>query len=152
MVVWSLTQSQIMECEVKWALGSITMNKISGGDGTPTELFQILKDDTLKGLHSICQQIWKIDQWSYQGSFNSNPNEGKCQRMFKLQYNCTHFTCQQSYVQYPAYQALSAHELSIFRCTSQVSKSQKSQKSNCRHSLYHGENKRILEKHLLLLH
>ena len=50
----------VLECEVKWALGSITMNKASGGDGIPAELFQILKDDTVKVLHSICQQIWKI--------------------------------------------------------------------------------------------
>ena len=52
-----------MECEVKGALGSITMNKASGGDGIPVELFQILKDDAVKGLHSICQQIWKTQQW-----------------------------------------------------------------------------------------
>ena len=49
----------IMEYEVKWALGSITMNKASGGDGTPTDLFKILKDNTVEVLHSICQQIWK---------------------------------------------------------------------------------------------
>ena len=52
-------ESDILECEVKWALGSITMNKPSGGDGIPVELFQILKDDAVKMLHSICQQIWK---------------------------------------------------------------------------------------------
>ena len=53
----------ILECEVKWALGSITTNKVSDGDGTPAELFQILKDDAVKVLHSICQQIWKTQQW-----------------------------------------------------------------------------------------
>ena len=53
----------IRECEVKWALGSITMNKACGGDGFPVELFQILKDDAVKVLHSICQQIWKTQQW-----------------------------------------------------------------------------------------
>ena len=52
-----------MECEVKWALESITTNKASGGDGIPVELFQILKDDAMKVLHSICQQIWKTQQW-----------------------------------------------------------------------------------------
>ena len=52
-------EPDILECEVKWALGSITMNKASGGDGIPVELFQILKDDAVKVLHSICQQIWK---------------------------------------------------------------------------------------------
>ena len=56
-------ESDILECEVKWALGSITMNKASGGDGIPAELFQILKDDAVKVLHSICQQIWKTQQW-----------------------------------------------------------------------------------------
>ena len=53
----------ILECEVKWTLGSITMNKASGGGGIPFELFQILKDDAVKVLHSICQQIWKTQQW-----------------------------------------------------------------------------------------
>jgi len=56
-------EPEILECEVKWALGSITMNKARGGDGIPVELFQILKDDALKVLHSICQQIWKTQQW-----------------------------------------------------------------------------------------
>ena len=52
-----------MECKVKWTLGSITMNKASGDDGIPGELFQILKDDAVKVLHSVCQQIWKTQQW-----------------------------------------------------------------------------------------
>ena len=56
-------EPDILECEVKWALGSITMNKASGGDGIPVELFQIPKDDAVKVLHSICQQIWKTQQW-----------------------------------------------------------------------------------------
>ena len=53
----------ILECEVKWALRRMTMNKASGGNGIPAELFQVLKDDVIKVLHSICQQIWKIQQW-----------------------------------------------------------------------------------------
>ena len=56
-------EPDILECEVKWALGSITKNKVSGGDGIPVELFQILKDDAVKVLHSICQHIWKTQQW-----------------------------------------------------------------------------------------
>ena len=56
-------ESDILECKVKWVLGRITMNKASGGDGVPFELFQILKDDAVKVLHSICQQIWKTQQW-----------------------------------------------------------------------------------------
>ena len=56
-------QPDILECEVKWALENLTMNKASGGDGIPVELFQILKDDAVKVLHSVCQQIWKTQQW-----------------------------------------------------------------------------------------
>ena len=56
-------EPNILECKVKWGLGSITMNKASGGDGIPAQLFHILKDDAVKRLHSICQQIWKTQQW-----------------------------------------------------------------------------------------
>ena len=56
-------EPDILECEIKWALGSTTPNKASGGDGIPVELFQILKEDSVKVLHSICQQIWKTQQW-----------------------------------------------------------------------------------------
>ena len=86
----------ILECKVKWALGSITMNKASGGDRIPVELFQILKDDAVKVQHSICQQIWKTLQWpqDWRGSsFHSNPKERQCHRMLKLPHNCTHLTC-----------------------------------------------------------
>ena len=61
--VTSHLEPDILECEVKWALGGITVSKASGGDGIPVELFQILKDDGVKVLHSICQQIWKAQQW-----------------------------------------------------------------------------------------
>ena len=87
----------ILECQVKWALGSIAMNKASAGDGIPVELFQILKDDAIKVLHSVCQQIWKTQQWPQDWlekvSFHSNPKERQCQRMFKLLHNYTHLTC-----------------------------------------------------------
>ena len=68
----------ILECEVRWALGSITMNKASGGDGIPVELFQILKDDALKVLHSICHKIWKTQQWpqDWKAVFISIPKKG----------------------------------------------------------------------------
>ena len=56
-------EPDILECKVKWALGNITLNKARGGDGIPAELFQILKDDAVKVLHSVCQQIWKTQQW-----------------------------------------------------------------------------------------
>ena len=63
MITHNHLELDILECEVKWALGNITRNKASGGDGIPVELFQILKDDAVKGLHSIYQQIWKMQQW-----------------------------------------------------------------------------------------
>ena len=87
-------QPDILQCEVKWVLGSITMNKASGGDRIPVELFQILKDDAVKVLHSICQQIWKTAVATGQEpvSFHSNPKERQCQRMLKLLHNCTHLT------------------------------------------------------------
>ena len=87
-------EPDILECKVKWALGSITMNKVSGGDGIPVELFQIMKYDAVKVLHSICQQIWKTQQWPQDCSVSvhSNPKERQCQRMLKLPQNCTHLT------------------------------------------------------------
>ena len=89
-------EPDILEYKVKWALGNITMNKASGGDGIPVELFQILKDDAVKVLHSICRQIWKTQQWPpglEKVSFHSNPKERQCQRILKLPHNCTHLTC-----------------------------------------------------------
>ena len=86
-------EPDILECKVRWALGSITVNKASGGDGIPGELFQILKDDAVKVLHSICQKIWKTQQWPKDWkSFHSNPKERQCQRKLKLPHNCTHLT------------------------------------------------------------
>ena len=88
-------EPDILECKVKWALGSITMNKAGGGDGIPVELFQILKDAAVKVLHSICQQIWKTQQWPQDWKmsvFHSNPKERQHQRMLRLLYNCTHLT------------------------------------------------------------
>ena len=86
-------EPDILDCEVKWALGSITTKKASGGDGIPDKLFQILKDDAVKVLNLICQQIWKIQQWPQDWkSFHSNPKERQCQRMLKLPHNCTYLT------------------------------------------------------------
>jgi len=85
-------EPDILEWEVKWALGSITTKKASGGHGIPVELFQILTDDAVKVLHSICQQIWKTQQWPRDWDFHSNPKERQCQRMFNLPHNCTHLT------------------------------------------------------------
>ena len=73
-------EPDILECEVKWALESITMNKASGGDGIPVELFQILKDDAVKVLHLICQQIWEtsVAPGLEKVSFHSNPKQRQC--------------------------------------------------------------------------
>ena len=82
-------EPDILECEVKWALGSITINKASGGDGIVVELFQILKDDAVKVLHSICQQIWKTQQWPQdwkKSVFIPIPKKGNDKECLK---NCT---------------------------------------------------------------
>ena len=97
-------QSDILECEVKWTLGSITTNKDSGGDGITTELFEVLKEDAVQVLHLICQQIRKPQQWpqDWKVHFHSNSKEGQCQRMFKMPHNCSHFACKQSNAQNPS--------------------------------------------------
>ena len=89
-------EPDILECEVKWALGSITMNKASGSDGIPVELFQILKDDAVKVVHSIYQQIWKTQQWSCdwkKSVFIPIPKKGNAKECSKIPHNCTHLTC-----------------------------------------------------------
>ena len=87
-------EPDILKCEVKWALESIIMNKASGSDGIPVQLFQILKDDAVKVLHSICQKIWNtaVATELEKVSFHSNPKERQCQRMLKLLHNSTHLT------------------------------------------------------------
>ena len=88
-------EPDILECKVKWALGSVTTNKAGRGNGIPVELFQILKDGAVKVLHSICQQIWKTQQWpqDWKMCFHFSPKERQCQRMFKLLHNFSHLTC-----------------------------------------------------------
>ena len=88
-------EPDILDCEVKWALESITTNKASGGDGIPVELYQILKGDAVKVLHSICQQFGNsaVATGLEKGIFHFNPKERQCQRMLKLPHDCTHFTC-----------------------------------------------------------
>ena len=91
--VLSHLEPDILECEVKWALRSITMNKATGGDGIPGELFQILKDDTVKVLHSICQQIRKTQQWPQdwkRSVFIPIPEKGNAKECSNLPHNCTH--------------------------------------------------------------
>ena len=106
-------ESDIVECKVKWALGSIIMYKASGGDEIPVELFQILKDDAVKVVHSICQQIWKtaVATGLEKVSFHSNLKERKCQRMFNLLHKCTYLTHWQSNAQNSLSQASAVREL-----------------------------------------
>ena len=88
-------EPDILECEVRWALESITTSKASGGDGIPVELFQILKDDAVKVLHSICQHIWKTQQWPQdwkRSVFIPIPKKRQRQRVLKLLHNCMHLT------------------------------------------------------------
>ena len=90
-------EPDILECKVKWALGSITTNKASGGDGIPVGLFQILKDDAVKGLQGLNMSANLENSAVTTGlekvSFHFNPKQRQCQRMFKLLHNCTHLTC-----------------------------------------------------------
>jgi len=117
-------EPDILVCEVKWALGSITMNKAIGGDGIPVELFQILKDDTVKVLHSICQQIWKTQQWPQdckRSVFIPIPKKGNAKKMFKLLHKCTHLThFEQSNAQNSPSQASTVHEPWTSRCSSWI--------------------------------
>ena len=87
-------EPDILECEVNWALGSITTNKASGDNGIPDELFKILKDDAIKVLHSICYQIWKTQEWPQdwkRSLFIPIPKKGSGKECFKLSDNCPHF-------------------------------------------------------------
>ena len=86
-------EPDILECEVKQALESITTNKASGDDRIPVELFQILKDDALKVLHSANLENSSVATGLEKVSFHSNPKERQCQRILKLPHNCTHLTC-----------------------------------------------------------
>ena len=98
-------EPDILESKVKWASENLTMNKASGGDGIPVELFQILKDHPVKVLHSINQENLEnspVATGLEKVSFHSNSKERQCQRMFKLPYNCTHFTSKQGNIQNPS--------------------------------------------------
>ena len=88
-------EPDILECEVSWALETITMNKVSGGDGIPVELFQILKDAAPKVLHSMPTSLENsaVAIGLEKICFHSNPKERQCQRMLRLLHNCTHLTC-----------------------------------------------------------
>ena len=149
-------EPDILECKVKWALESITTNKASGGDGIPTELFQILKDDAVKVLHSVCQQIWKTQQWPQdwkRSVFISITNKGNAKECSNYQTIAliSHATKVMLKILQVRLQQDVNHELPD-RCSSWTQKRQRNQRSNCQYLLGHIKNKRIPRKHLLLLH
>ena len=132
-------ESDILECEVKWALGSIMMNKASGGDGIPVELFQILKDDAVKVLHSICQQICKTQQcpqdWK-RSVFIPVPRKDNAKE-------CSNYCTV----------ALISHASKVMLKILQVRLQQNvNQESGCQHPLDHQESGRVPEEHLFLLY
>ena len=153
MMVWSLMESDILECEVKWALGSITMNKASGGDGIPAELFQVLKDDAVKVLHSTYQQIWKTQQWPQywkRSLFITIPKKGKAKQCSN--YHTTALISHTSKVTLKILQARLQQymnwELPDVQAGFRKGRRTKDQTGNM---LDHRKSKRIPEKHLLLL-
>ena len=136
-------------------IGSFTTNKASVGGGIPAEVFQILKDDAVKVPHSICQQVWKTQQWPQdwkRSVFIPVPKKGNAKECSN--YHTVEFISHASKIMLknPSSQSSAVYEPRTSRCTSWVSKMQRNQGSNCQHSLDHKESKGIPEKHLLLLH
>ena len=148
-------EPDILECEVKWALESITTNKASGGDIIPVELFQILKDDAVKVLHSICQQIWKTQQWPQdwkRSVFISIPKKGNAKDFSN--YHTSALISQTRKVMLKILQARLQQYVNCELPDVQASfrKGRGAQRSNCQHPLDHGKSKRVPEKHLFLLY
>ena len=144
----------ILEWEVKWALESITTNKASGDDGIPVELFQILEDDAVKVLHSICQQIWKTQQWPQdwkRSVFIPVPKKGNAKECSN--FHTIELISQTSKVKLKILQARLQqyvnHELPDVQAKFRKAKEPE---INCKHPLDHRESKTIPEKHLLLLY
>ena len=142
------------ECEVKWALGSISTNKASGGDGIPAELFQILKDDAVKVLHSICQQIWKTQQWPQdwkRSVFIPIPKKGNAKECsyYRTVALISHASKVMLKILQARLQQYMHHELPDVQAGC---KRQRNQRLNCQHPLDHRKSKRVPEKHLFLLY
>jgi len=114
-------EPDILEHVVKWALGSVAMNKTNGGDGIPAELFQILKDDAVKVLHSICQQIWKIQQWPQDWKKSVLiPISKKGNAKGRSNYCTTALISHASNIIHTFKLGLAVHELGTSRCTSWI--------------------------------
>ena len=148
-------EPDILECEAKWALGSSTISKASGGDGIPVELFQILKDDGAKVLHSICQQIWKTQQWPQdwkRSIFIPIPKKGNPKECSN--YHTIELISHTSRVILKILQARLQQYVNRELPDVQAGfrKWKRNQRSNCQHPLDHLQSKRVPEKHLFLLY
>ena len=150
-------EPDILECEVKWALESITTNKASGGDGTPVELFQILKDDAVKALHSICQQIWKTQQWPQDWKrlvFIPIPKKGndkECSNYHTVALISHASKAKLKILQARLQQYVNWNELSDFQAGFRKDRGTRD-RTRDQHLLDHGKSKRVPEKHLFLLY
>ena len=148
-------EPDILECENKWALGSITTNKTSGGDVIPVEIFQILKDDAVKMLHSICQQIWKTQQWPQDWKmsvFIPVPKKGNAKECSNCRTNAliSHASKIMLKILQARLQQYMNHELPDVQAG--FTKGRRNQRSSCQHLLDHGKSRRVPEKHLFLLY
>ena len=147
-------EPDILGCEVKWTLGSIIANKASGGDGIPVELFPILKDDAVKVLHSICQQIWKTQQWPQdwkRSVFIPIPKKGnakKCSNYHTIAL-ISHASKAMLIILQARIQQYVMHEITGVQAGFRKGRGTR---SNYQHPLDHQQSKRIPEKHLLLLY
>ena len=143
----------ILECEFKWALESTTMNKSSGGDGIPVELFQILKDDAVKVLHSICQQIWKTQQWPQdwkRSVFIPIPKKGNAKESSNYaQLHSSHDSKVRLKILQARLQQYVNRELPDVQAGFRKGRGTR---DHCQHPLDHGKSKRVPEKHLFLLY
>ena len=146
-------EPDILECEVKWALESITMNKASGGDGIPVELFQVLKDDAVKVLHSICQQIWETQQWPQdwkRSVFIPIPKKGNAKECS----NC----CTIALISHASKVMLKILQARLQQYVNRELpdvqagfRKGRGTRDHCQHLLDDGKSKRVPEKHLFLL-
>ena len=148
-------EPDILECEVKCALGSITTSKSIGGDGIPAELFQTLKQDAVKVLHSLCQQMWKIQQWPQdwkRSVFIPIPKKDNAKECSN--YRRIALISHASKVMLKILQARLQQYVNCELPDVQAGfrKMQRNQRSNCQHPLDHGKSKRVPEKYLFLLY
>ena len=147
----------ILQCEVKWALGNITVNKASGGNGIPVELFQILKDDAVKALSSVCQQVWKTPQWCRdwkRSVFFPIPRKGndkKCSNYHTVA-RISHTSKVMLKILQARFQQSVNHELPDVQVGFRKGRETRDQMANIRYIIKKKKNtKKIPEEHLLLL-